>query len=866
MTDPPRQDWLHPFWAPLHVAALTCLGVSQPILDLVARHPEFIAATGLRGLRLAVFGLAVAWLPPLALSFPAALALRGRNPGVLARLVACAALFVAFVVNGLGLASRATSATLPAATACLVFAFLGLALYRWLGGFRFLVSVLAVSLLVAPGVFFASKGVADRFVQRDAGPAPPVANPQPVFMLLFDEFPGWLSMTPDFQVDAQRFPNLAALAAVSDYFPMAFSSAKATNPSVPSLLSGVHVRSSESPRAMTCNFLPKLSTSYELTINELVTDFAPPTSASLDAERGAAAIARDLFWIYLHWLLPDSATAALPPIDVQWTGFGTDPELDLTAMPQGPGDHVEVTDVTVPRFGRFLRSLRPPQAGVVPFVFHHCNVPHAPWRLLPSGQTYALDSPRAERESYYADEWWALEGRARKELNSRAVDQLVRRFVERLQATDQFDSAWILVMSDHGTAFAPGFAARSREYQHLPIVLSVPLLVKRPGQTQGRRFDRYVELVDVAATLSEELGFELPCNTDGRNLYGSPERTYGESVFANVFGYREGSLEDVEATLRAESLRHRVLLGLESRNDESITAAEDTAAEGIARQARWTANGPYGLGPFGSLLGDEVPEEAPSLPYLVELEGPDLDVVVDPDAALIPARIFGRLHGVPAGEHVDLALAVGGRIVSTTRSRELLADEFFSGMVDPALLEPGPFDFQAFALSGTAERPEFHLLESIGKNGMAERMVAASGEPILQQGGVYGFDRLLGSSDVDIKGSGSELSLVATSLNPVLYFELDAFEAKELVVEIDVTVPRGTEVQVWYQTENLPNYSLQQIRRALVDEGRSRVVLRVTADSALGREIRIDPGFGFGPYVIHSLTVRPSSPSGDQSR
>ena len=101
---------------------------------------------------------------------------------------------------------------------------------------------------------------------------------------------------------------------------------------------------------------------------------------------------------------------------------------------------------------------------------------------------------------------------------------MVGRWVERLRAIDQFDSSWLIVTSDHGMNFEPLTFSRSTNFEHLAAVLPVPLLVKPPGRTSGRRFDHYVELVDVAVTLAEELGFELPCDAEGRSLYSSTRR------------------------------------------------------------------------------------------------------------------------------------------------------------------------------------------------------------------------------------------------------------------------------------------------------------------------------------------------------
>lgn len=837
------------------MAAFVCLGLSQPLLDLVARHPEFLGAVGLRGAALVGLGLGVAWLPPMVLALPAVLALRARRPGRFARLVAGSALFVALAISGLGLAARVTGETWFAAVASLAVAAMGFTMYRKLAGARFFASVLALVLVLAPAVFFTSKGVSSRLSQTESEPAPPVAVPQPVFILLFDEFPGWLAMTPELEIDAERFPNLAGFAATSDHFPMAFASAASTARSVPSLLAGVHLLDVGSPRSTTCNVFPRLATSYDLTANELVTDFAPRTAQSLDEAHGVLSINRDLAWIYLHWLLPARAAATLPSIDGRWTDFGVDPETDLSAGEiLGGSGAVEVIDVTMPRFARFLRAIGTRDEGRPDFVFHHCIVPHYPWRLLPSGQTYSPVVYPSERESFYGDAWWALEGRARKDLNSQAVDTLLGRFFERLNETGQFDSSWVIVLSDHGTAFAPGYRARSISYEHLPTVLSVPLLVKRPGQTEARRFEQLVELVDVVPTLSEELGFELPCPPDGQSLYETPHRTYDDSLFAGLYGHAEGSLEEIETLLRHEALRHRISLGFEdpAAGNEMVRVRDE-----LPIRPEWIATSPYGLGPYGSLLGSEVPPDAPTLPYQLELEPLDPNAIVDPGAPVVPAaRLFGAFHGAPEGEHVDLVLAQGRRIVSTTRSRERVGAEVFSGMADPSLLRAGPLNLGAYAVRGSPEAPEFFRLEVLDQGGRAREVLAGAGRVLLAQGGIHGFDRLKRSGGASLREADGELHIEATDANPMLIFETEPIESRRIVVEIDLTVNRHTETQVWFQSEHIPSFNMQQVRIAPVEEGRNHEVIEVGTDSNLLRELRIDPGIGQGNYIVHSVTVR----------
>lgn len=844
-------DWAHPFWTPLHVSAWVGLGLSQPLLDLVARHPSFLAAHALSGAEVWGLALGVAWIPATLAALPAAVALfRRRRPGRPARAVAGVCLGLSMALVGLGLASRVVSTLAAAAPIALGVAGLGLALHLRSDGFRFLTSVLAAVLVVAPAVFLASDSARLRWLPQEPYVPPPAERPQPVYIVLFDQFPGWTLMTPDFEIDAERFPHFAALARTADYYPVAHSSAPMTDQSVPSFLSGVHMLDDVDQRSADCSYLRQLTTSFDTNFQELVTDLAPDDEKRSDARFDPRQLPRDLAWIYLHWLLPQAVHPSLPSIQDRWAGFGADADLERSlenaaarrgelAGPEERAD--DVTDLTVPRFGRFLRSLGEAADGRPPFVFHHSAVPHPPWRLLPSGQAYGYFPLKSDDDIFRLDPWFGLEARARSELQSRAVDRLLGRFVARLRELGRFDDAWVVVTSDHGVLFDTGIYERSTEKEHLAATLSVPLLIKRPGQSAGRRFDHYVELVDVAKTLADDLGFELPCASDGQNLYGADPKSYAESVYAASFGYHDGNLADVESKLRSLSRSHRDILGIDPR-------PYGTARDEIS------ATSPYGLGPFGALVGSAAPRETGTLPYVAEV--PDLESIADfqLDDPLLPARILGRIHGLPEGEHLDLALAVADRIVSTTRSRTLFEEEVFSGIADPEHLRPGTLE--VFAVHGPSAEPRFDRLRVIDQETRDRQLLRRAGPEVLRQGGGSGFDELVGTGGLEVLESSPGLRILASTPDPHLLFRTAPLQSKSLVLEIDLTAPQPTDIQIWFQTDELPHLSRQQIRRAPLRRGRNQLVLEIRSDSHLRPDLRLDPGLLQGEYILHSLVVR----------
>ena len=83
------------------------------------------------------------------------------------------------------------------------------------------------------------------------------------------------------------------------------------------------------------------------------------------------------------------------------------------------------------------------------------------------------------------------------------ADRLLSRLLTRLTETGAYDSALVVVVSDHGMSFVPGQSLRSTEDGN---TLRVPLFVKLPNQRRGGVRDEPVETIDILPTLKDKLG------------------------------------------------------------------------------------------------------------------------------------------------------------------------------------------------------------------------------------------------------------------------------------------------------------------------------------------------------------------------
>jgi choline-sulfatase len=160
------------------------------------------------------------------------------------------------------------------------------------------------------------------------------------------------------------------------------------------------------------------------------------------------------------------------------------------------------------------------------FLFLHLYEPHVPY-TPPS--RYASYAPY-DGEIAYSDE-------------------LVGRFVDALKAQGHYESATILLVSDHGEGLGD-----HGELEHGLFIydesIRVPFIVKPPGRTPARRITTPVQLADVAATL---LAAASPPEGAGPALGGS------RSLWPMINGADSSSLREIG--IYSESLYARYHFG-----------------------------------------------------------------------------------------------------------------------------------------------------------------------------------------------------------------------------------------------------------------------------------------------------------------
>lgn len=159
------------------------------------------------------------------------------------------------------------------------------------------------------------------------------------------------------------------------------------------------------------------------------------------------------------------------------------------------------------------------------FMWVHTLPPHDPY-LAPEGFKYRL-LPQGQLDRWsqmlgmgaYAPDQQALidKHRLRYRESIMAADAALGRFLDDLRRSGRLDRAVVAITSDHGESFEHGFMGHAGHIMN-EGVLRVPLVIKLPGQTEGRIVSQPVSLADVAPTLADAVGAGPLPQADGRSL------------------------------------------------------------------------------------------------------------------------------------------------------------------------------------------------------------------------------------------------------------------------------------------------------------------------------------------------------------
>ncbi len=646
--------------------ALSGFAIAYPLLDLYGRAPEQFVFRGAGTRQIVGFAVVVTFVVPLALwaveTVPALIWPRLRTP---IHAVLVAALVAAFAVQALrpivtGLPLLVLGVGLGAVVAALVLRSRGLQM--WL-------SFAALAPLVFFGLFLTTSKTSALLTSDTVAAADTtVAEPTPVVLVVFDEFPLVSLLDGDGTIDGDLYPHFRALADGSHWFRNATTVSPSTWHAVPAIASGRYPSDVGAPLAANYpdTVFTLLGADYDLRVTESITRLCPTNlcaAGDLVAEGGLRALLDDAVGIMQARLSPsgDWTDPAAMLVDEP----GEDPTGGTPAAEDGWADF-GLNQPT--RVRSFLDGI---DAGRRTLHYLHLLLPHVPYRYLPDGVQYP--APDLDREDdVWTDEAWPVDlARQRHLLQVAYVDAIIGELTATLREQGVYDEALVIVTADHGIGFEPGTNARGLDGAEpsddlMAQLAYVPLFVKLPGQTEGVTSDANVLTVDVLPTIADVLGIDVPWDVDGRSVFGDPRPDGTKPFFmslVNSFGVDAGDRVELDG---------------------------DDLSSRIRRLAAGSWVGPPGddlrlwrLGPAPDLVGARV-DDVDSVgltPVETVLDHPDDYVAVDPASGEVPAVIMATVTGVEPGTPV--AVAVNGVIVATAptfdgdRVEVVAADRWF---------------------------------------------------------------------------------------------------------------------------------------------------------------------------------------------
>ena len=687
-------------WRLLEVFGLCGVAVAQPLYEVFGDSPEVFVFADASAFDIVAFALVLLLVPPLVLWGAGALvgvvAPRAREPVHLATLGLLGALVAVYLVKHQGWLQGALAVVVGVGAAALL-----VWLYRTRDATRTLLRFLAVGPVLFLVSFLVLSPVADLLRPDDAEAAAlDVRRPEdlpPVVMIVFDEWPLTSIVGTDGAIDAELYPNLARLAGDATWYRNTTTVTNSTLFAMPSILTGQLPEKGRSADARSHpeSLFTLLGGVYDLEAVEPLTALCPSAicnepEGSRDqpddglADSPLAVLLDDARRVYRTLVSPSddlgAGTDLADPETAAAEADAADRPVDEARSDEGEADILAIFGPRPRGLAGLLSTIQRDEPPTVHFL--HLLLPHTPYSRLPTGEQYDADEGLREVAEVQGDDpdgnvrgpaqQAADLDRHRMLLQVGYLDALVGDLLRRLERTGLYDEALIVLTSDHGVTFEAGAPARGLGPRPVaPGTMHdlawVPLLVKAPGQTEGRVDDRNALSIDVVPTVADLLGIEIPWAVDGVSLAGGPRRS-DHKPFIRAEGLSWASYEFEEP------------IGVEDQAtlDDVIAGGVDTFLPGGTTASRW-----YATGPHRDLVGRPVS----SLPIGPESEmgpgqvetGSTVEVAEGED---FPALVVGRVNGTaPDGTHV--AVAVDDRIAAVV---PLYTDQFATGRVAAMLL------------------------------------------------------------------------------------------------------------------------------------------------------------------------------------
>ena len=412
---------------------------------------------------------------------------------------------------------------------------------------QFLIA-LGFTAFAVPMLFLAQPGVRrSLWASESAVSVEAIEQAPPIVFVIFDELPLNSLLIRDGNIDAGRYPNIAALSGDAYWFRNASTVASNTSHAVPAILSGRYPTAVDDVPTLQhypVNLFTTLASHYDISAWLRFQKLCPPRACRNNPAMSADSVRlllSDLGIVWLHIVLPPPFVGNLPTVTDDWAQFGRD-------------DAPQTADVAEGRKGLFAQFVSSIDGRSARLHFIHSMLPHMAFEYVPSGRRYRRPDYesliyRRRRLFDMASPAYADTLHQRHLAQVGFVDRLVGDLILRLREVGAYDKALVVITADHGASYREGRSRREPEEGNLSDILRVPLLIKLPGQHGGEIVDRIVETVDILPTILDVVGAKSSFSFDGRSLIDAkvPPRLSRTFIWRNRQNVAVRTVEDLSA-------------------------------------------------------------------------------------------------------------------------------------------------------------------------------------------------------------------------------------------------------------------------------------------------------------------------------
>jgi hypothetical protein len=252
----------------------------------------------------------------------------------------------------------------------------------------------------------------------------------------------------------------------------------------------------------------------------------------------------------------------------------------------------------------------------------------------------------------------------------------------RLKELGIYDSTLIILTSDHGASFRAGSVRRALGEENQSDIVSVPLIVKLPGQELGVISDKTVESVDILPAVASALSVDLPFVIDGRSPFDDSLVERESHTFIDRSYERVNPIELHEIDQGVQRSLKRKVDRFGSRSEDGLYSLPDTAAL-IGREVSGLVDTLETKATMGRMKSRRFAS--------VDLEARDLPLFVS------------NVLETGGSESLRLAVSINGRVAATTRSYQEDGEWVFGTVVPERFLRSGANEVGVFVIEAKGE-------------------------------------------------------------------------------------------------------------------------------------------------------------------